>query len=358
MGNNNEVDPTETVTSDEVATFSCALSRRSMLKGIGGAALLQTLPFPAFTADKVKASFAYGSIGYIWSVVHIAQKTNAWKAAGLELETIDFPTGRAAMQALLAESADFATATDTPVVFAAMRGLKPVVLASYSRYSLDMKVTVRKDRDIDPNEPASLKGKRIGTTLGTSGQYMLDRYLEMAGLNMAEIEIINMKPADLVTATARGDLDGFSWTSRASRLADKQSNGMTATMTQDGFEKYFQSHQLFLTNEKVVNERPEVLKPAVQALLAAEEYIHKNSDWPQQITERTKTPAEEIRKSVSVYEFEVRFDQRFLDDLVAEAEWAIRSGLVPSPGGDLKALMRGVIHDGPLRELRPDRVTI
>lgn len=333
-------------------------NRRSVLKGIGGTALMQAVPLSALAANQLKASFAYGSIGYIWSVVHIAQVTDAWKAAGLELETIDFPTGRAAMQALLAGSADFATATDTPVVFAALRGLKPVVLASYSRYSFDMKVTVRKDRDIDPDSPASLKGKRIGTTLGTSGQYMLDRYLKMAGLTMEDIEVINMKPADLVTSTATGELDGFSWTSRAARLADQQSNGMTATMVQDGLEEYFQSHQLLLTNEQVVNERPEVLEPAVQAMLSAEEYIQKNPDWPQLITERTKTPAEEIEKSVSVYEFEVRLDQRFLDDLVAEAEWAIDSGQVPAPGDDLKELMRSVIHDGPLKALRPDRVTI
>lgn len=333
-------------------------TRRTVLKGIGGAALAQSLPFPAFGAEAVKATFAYGSIGYIWSVIHIAQKTAAWKAAGLDLETIDFPSGRAAMQALLAGSADFATATDTPVVFAALRGLKPVVLASYSRYSLDMKVTVRKDRGIDPATPASLKGKRIGTLLGTSGQYMLDRYLEMAGLKMADIEVINMKPADLVTAAATGELDGFAWTSRAARLAAKQSNGKTTTMDQDGFEKYFQSHQLLLTNETVVKERPEVLKPAVQAILAAEDYMNKNANWPEQITERTKTPVEEINKSISAYEFQVRFDQRFLDDLVAEAEWAINNKLVPSPGGDLRALLRGVVHDAPLKALRPDRVTI
>ena len=92
-----------------------------------------------------------------------------------------------------------------------------------------------------------------------------------------------------------------------------------------------------------------MLKPAVQAMLTAEEYIHKNPDWPELITERTRTPVEEIEKSVSVYEFEVRLDQRFIDDMVAEAEWAIESGLVPSPGGDLRALLRGVVDDGPLK---------
>lgn len=335
-----------------------AFARRTVLKGMGGLALAPFATAPAAAQTALKASFAYGSIGYIWSVAHIAQKIGAWSEAGIELDPIDFPTGRAAMQALLAGSADFATATDTPVVFAGLQGLRPIVLASYSRYSFDMKVTVRTDRGIDVEDPASLKGTRLGTRMGTSGQYMLDRYLEMAGLTMDDVELVNMAPADLVSATARGELDGFSWTSRAARLADQQSNGMTATMTQEGFEKLFQSHQLLLTNEKVVDERPELLQPAVRAMLAAEDYIQRNADWPELITERTMTPAEEIRASVSVYEFAVRFDQRFLDDLVAEAQWAIRTGQTPAPDGDLRELLRGLIHDAALRAVRPDRVTL
>ena len=333
------------------------VSRRSLLKGMGGLALVPIASTPAFAQTK-KASFAYGSIGYIWSVVHISQKIGAWRKAGVELDPIDFPSGRDAMQALLAQSVDFATATDTPVVFAALRGLRPIVLASYSRYSFDMKVTVRKDRGIDVNDPASLKGKYLGTLLGTSGQYMLDRYLSMAGLTMDDVEVVNMKPADLVSATARGELDGFAWTSRAARLADKQSEGMTATMTQEGFDKFFQSHQLLLTNEKVVAEKPELLEPAVQAMLAAEEFINSDPSWPELIAERTKTSAEEIRASISVYDFSVKFDERFLDDLVAEAEWAIRTKLADAPAGDLKKLLRGLIHDAPLRAIRPERVTL
>ena len=55
-------------------------------------------------------------------------------------------------------------------------------------------------------------------------------------------------------------------------------------MTQDGFEKFFQSHQLLLTNEKVVAEKPELLEPAVQAMLAAEEFINGDPSWPELIT--------------------------------------------------------------------------
>ena len=332
--------------------------RRTVLKGLGLGLATPYLAGSAFASTNRKGTFAYGSIGYIWSVIHIAQKLNAWETAGWELDTIDFPSGRAAMQALLAGSADFATATDTPVVFATLRGLKPIVLASYSRYSLDMKVTVRTDRGIDPSKPNSLKGKRIGTLLGTSGQYMLDRYLAMAGLSMSDIDVVNMKPADLVTATAGGELDGFAWTSRAARLASKQSEGNTTTMNQDGFEKFFQSHQLLLTNEDVVKNKPELLKPAISAILAAEKYMKANDDWPELITERTKTPVEEINKSVAVYDFDIRFDQRFLEDLYGEADWAISNDLVPAPDGDVKEMLRGVVFDEPLKSVAPDRVSI
>ena len=130
-------------------------------------------------------------------------------------------------------------------------------------------------------------------------------------------------------------------------------------MVQDGFEKYFQSHQLLLTNETVVEERPEVLEPAVAAMLAAEEHINGNADWPELITERTRTPADEIRASRLC----LRVRGAVRPAVPGRpgrggAEWAIRTGQVPAPAGDLKELMRGLVHDAPLRALRPDRVTI
>ena len=56
------------------------VSRRSLLKGMGGLALvpIASMRSPAFAQTK-KASFAYGSIGYIWSVVHISQKIGAYR---------------------------------------------------------------------------------------------------------------------------------------------------------------------------------------------------------------------------------------------------------------------------------------
>lgn len=332
--------------------------RRHFLAGgaaLGLASLFGTRPS---LAQELKSTLAYGSTGYTWAVTFVAEALGTWKKNGVDLSVVDFPTGRESMQALIAGSADFSASTDTPFIFAALQGLKPIVLANYSRYSRDMKIVVRKDGGVDPMKPATLKGKKIATRVGTSGQYMLAKYLEMAGLSVKDITVVDMSPNDMNVATVRGDVDGFSWTSQAAIIAEKQAPGKVAVMTQDGLEKYFQSHQLLLTSERVIKEKPKLLEAAVKSLFEAEDRIRSDSNWPSLISSRVRAPVEEIKAGTDVFEFKIGFDNRFIDDLVAQAEWAIATGLARRPSGDLRSILRGLVYDGPVKAFKPDRVAI
>jgi ABC-type nitrate/sulfonate/bicarbonate transport system substrate-binding protein len=162
----------------------------------------------------------------------------------------------------------------------------------------------------------------------------------------------------MTVATVRGDIDGFSWTGQAAAIAEKQAPGQTSVMTQEGLEKYFQSHQLLLTSEKVIKEKPELVAAAIKSLFQAEEYLHANKDWAGKIAPRVRASAEEITSATSAFEFKIGFDKRFIDDLVAQAEWAIQAGLAKQPAGDLRALLRGLVYDGAVKAAQPGRVTI
>lgn len=334
------------------------LNRRSVLQLGAAGAVASAFPWTPASAADMSATLAYGSTGYTWALTFVAEAMGTWKENGVDLSVIDFPTGRESMQALLAGSADFSTSTDTPFIFAALRGLKPIALVNYSRYTRDMKVVVRKASGIDPKVPASLKGKKIATRVGTSGQYMLAKYLEMAGLTIDDVTVIDLSPNDMTVATVRGDVDGFAWTGQAANVALKQSGGQVEVMTQEGLEKFFQSHQLLLTSEQVIKDKPELLEAAVKSLLGAEERINSDPKWAALIAERVRASAEEITDATSVFEFKVGFNERFLDDLVAQAEWAIGAGLAERPDGDLRALLRSLIYEAPLKAVSPDRVTI
>ncbi|CAO3437813.1 ABC transporter substrate-binding protein [Azospirillum argentinense] len=342
------------------------LSRRRLLAGAAvtagavtaGAFAAAPLWAGPARAAAAKATLAYGSTGYTWAVPFVAEAAGTWAEAGFDLNTMEFESGRDSMQALLAGSADFSASTDTPVVFAVLQGLRPLILVNYSRYSRDMKIVVRKDAGIDPAKPASLKGRRIATRVGTSGQYMLAKYLEFAGLAQSDVEVVDLTPNNMTSALVRGDIDGFAWSSQSAVVAERQSGGKTAVMTQDGLEKFFQSHQLLLTTEKVVKEKPELVAGAIKALQAAERRIHADGGWADLIARRIHTPPKDILEATSEFTFQIAFDDRFLDDLVAEAEWAIAAGLAKRPAGDLRALFRGLIVDSPLRAVAPDRVTL
>jgi sulfonate transport system substrate-binding protein len=333
------------------------LSRRALMAGAGASVVASTLSVPAL-AKVMSATLAYGSTGYTWALTFLAEAMGTWKQNGVDLNVVDFPTGRESMQALLAGSADFSTSTDTPFIFAALQGLKPIVLVNYSRYSRDMKIVVNKTSGIDPAKPATLKGKKIGTRVGTSGQYMLAKYLEMAGVTIKDVTVIDLSPDDMTIATVRGDVDGFAWTGQAAALAEKQAPGQTAVMVQDGFEKYFQSHQLLLTSERVIKEKPDLIAAAVKSLLAAEDSLHADKNWPSLIAARVRASAAEIAQATVDFEFKIEFDKRFIDDLVAQAEWAISAGLSKRPEGDLRTLLRGLVYEDAVKAARPDRVTI
>jgi sulfonate transport system substrate-binding protein len=333
------------------------LSRRMLMIGASVSIVASTLSAPAI-AKMISATLAYGSTGYTWALTFLAEAMGTWKQNDVDLNVVDFPTGRESMQALLAGSADFSTSTDTPFIFAALQGLKPIVLVNYSRYSRDMKIVVNKTSGIDPTKPATLKGKKIGTRIGTSGQYMLAKYLEMAGLTMKDVTMIDLSPNDMTISTVRGDVDGFAWTGQAAAVAAQQAPGQTAVMVQDGFERYFQSHELLLTSERVIKERPDLVAAAVKSLLAAEDSLHANKNWPGLIAARVRASAEEIAQATADFEFRIEFNQRFIDDLVSQAEWAIAAGLSKRPEGDLRTLLRGLVYEEAVKAARPDRVTI
>jgi sulfonate transport system substrate-binding protein len=337
---------------------SLKLDRRAFLSGASATGVTVLSRVGEANAQQTKATLAYGSTGYTWAVTFVAEALGTWKGAGVDLSVLDFPTGRESMQALIAGSAEFSASTDTPFIFAALQGLKPIILVNYSRYSRDMKIVVRKESGIDPLVPASLKGKKIATRIGTSGQYMLAKYLQMAGLANKDVTMIDMSPNDMTIATVRGDVDGFSWTNQAAIIADKQAPGKVAVMTQEGLDKYFQSHQLLLTSERVARERPQLAAAAVRALSEAEARIASDPGWPSLISARVRASPQEITEATRDFEFKISFDERFVDDLVAQAEWAIASGLSPRPAGDLRTLLRGLIHEGPVKTMHPGRVTI
>lgn len=335
-----------------------SLNRRAFIGSAAAGAVAAALPIRPALAATENIKIAYGSDGYTWSVPYVADGIEAWKKYGLNASMATFPSGRESLESALTKDSEFGVSTDSPYLFAAMSGLKPVIFANYQRYSNDMKIVARMGRGVTGNDPASLKGKRIATRIGTSGHYALHKYLEMARLKKTDVTIVNMTPGDAINAMVRGDVDGVSWTSRAAFVIQNALKDEAFVMTQEGFSKFFASHQLMCTNETVMAQRPGILKAGVQAMLEAEAFMAKDKAWMDIVAKRTKTTPEAVAKETADFEFQLRFDDRFVQDLIDAAEWAIEEKLAKRPDTDLRKLFVSTFYTKALAEVAPDRVKL
>jgi len=111
------------------------------------------------------------------------------------------------IEALNGDALDLGSGSEIPALFAA-RQKAQVRFIAVVREDLNNQVTLaRKDAPIQ--RIADLKGKRVGYVRATTSHYYLSRQLAEAGLSFADIQAINLTPADGLSAFDRGDLDAW-----------------------------------------------------------------------------------------------------------------------------------------------------
>ena len=181
--------------------------RRDFLKAVGLAGTTAVLPWQVFGQEKEKFIYAETE-GYHWSVPYVASGADTWGQAGLAPQTEVFTWGKMGMNAMLAGKVDVSIAVDAPFILPALRGLKPVLIAPFSRTETGARLTVRGDRIKSPED---LKGKTVTTLFGTGTHFFLRQFLVYHGIPESEVKIVHLSPPNMVTALARGDVDAMAW---------------------------------------------------------------------------------------------------------------------------------------------------
>ena len=139
---------------------------------------------------------------------HIAFEKGYFLAEGLAVTPQLHAFGKPALQSVLEGKADIAVSADTPVMFAVAGGRKIYIVAVATTSVKDLAIVARKDRGI--SLPADMKGKRIGVPLVTTGEFYLDSFLSIHGIERKSVKIIDMKPGEMPDALMKGSVDAVS----------------------------------------------------------------------------------------------------------------------------------------------------
>lgn len=172
----------------------------------------QTPAYAAMLSPRQSITAAIGT-GIDEGPYYVALQLGYWSSQGLDVKATDPPTGIEALNEVVAGQAVSASVGSTVMFSAAARGLPIKMIAqdhgtatkaNYGTCSIVAAAGVTQ-----PGNIAGLKGKRIGTRLGTDGEGALMAFITSAGLTRDDVKIVNMSPPNALTSLEQGNIDAF-----------------------------------------------------------------------------------------------------------------------------------------------------
>jgi NitT/TauT family transport system substrate-binding protein len=252
----------------------------------------------------------------------IAQEQGYFAENGLEVTVKEYEYGLETFQAMLANQADIATPADFVVATYSFDYPDIRVLGTITKSDTN-EIIARKDSGI--NKPGDLKGKRIGVTLKTIAEYFLGRSLTYYGLNMKDIQIIDLKPEEIIRAISKREIDAACiWDAPAYEIRKRLGAEVISWPAQAGQGFYC----LVVSRDKWTKEHPQAIQRFLKAIIQAEEYIKRNPSLAKSFLERRfNCEASFVEYLWPKYEFNLSLPQELLLVLEDGAKWRIENKL-------------------------------
>ena len=201
-------------------------------------------------------------------LLFVAKSQEFDKHQGLDLTIKPYPTGRDAAREVRAGRLEFACCAEFVLVNEIFTGADNLrCLATVSSGDIHSLIA-RRDKGIA--KPEDLRGKAIGTPLGTSGEFYLARFLTFNRIPLREVSIIDVNLPDQAETLAAGKVDAvLAWAPETSNIIKKIGINAIEWPAQEGQDFYW----LLVSQEEVVKNRKAGLEKLFRALNQAADFI-------------------------------------------------------------------------------------
>lgn len=240
------------------------LTRRHLLAA--GAAL----PFGACAAAPAFR------IGYQRNGLLLAAKARgsieAALGRGASVGWVEYPSGPPLLEAMSVGGLEFGGTGDTPPIFAQAAGARIVYVAAQP-------VTGRAAAIVVPaasrlRSAADLKGAKLAYTRGSSAQNFIRAALRPDGLDLRDVETINLAPDQALAAFAAGAVDA--WAIWDPFLAKAEvDHAARVLVAGNGLAR---SNSFLLANADAVVTKPELVRATLDALVVTAAWATQHRD--------------------------------------------------------------------------------
>lgn len=282
----------------------------------------------------------------------IAQDQQFFTQNGLDISLRRYDTGAASLSGVLNSEADITVGmSEFPVVRMAFQKEKMAIVGNANKGEF-IYLIGRKERGIEI--PSDLKGKKIGTARGTIAEFYLGRFLELNGMKMQAITLVDLKtPAEWVNAVTEGDIDVVV-------TAQPDANTVKERLGPNGFFWPAQSgqflHGLMISTDEWVTKHPELVVRFLKSIAQAEDYAFRNPAEAKAIVQKGLNLDAGYMETVwRQNQFSLSLEQSLILAMEDEARWMISNNLTTEK--TVPNFLDYIYTDG-LKSVKPDAVRI
>lgn len=262
----------------------------------------------------------------------IAEQLGIFEEFNLDVTLFPCSSGAACTELMIERNVDYATASESVVMFQSFKRDDLSLLASFVESDNDLKLLTLLPFKIDT--VSDLGGRKVGVVKGTASEFYLDSVLISNNVEKRSIQKIYMQPNELVPALLSYRVDAISAWEPMGFQADLLS---VAKVTNLGAKGIYQLSFNLISRSpylEFVGDEPIRL---LQALEVAIDWINSNpSQALTMIAARLDIPLNQVEWSWEDYLFRLSLGNSLLSNLQLQSRWAIDSGLVENSPPDFR----------------------
>ena len=300
---------------------------------------------------KIAGSFTLGTANteVSWGIF-IADELKFFAESGLNVTLRPFETGLAAYTAMLQGDVDVSLPSEFVIVGGAVRQNKIRVISTIVKADF-FTLTGRRDHGVA--KASDLAGKRIGLARNTIEEFFLGRILDLQGMNINDVTVVDMTFSAVAGAIREGVVDAVV---AIPPYSDSIKNTFGARVAEWSAQSGQSLFGVLTSSDAWIARNPDLVIRLLKAVEQANMYIARHPEEAKAIlAKRLNLDAASVERAGQRNRFSLSLDQSLVVAMEDEARWMIRNNLTPEK--TIPDFIKYIYLDG-LKAVRPEAVSI
>lgn len=284
------------------------------------------------------------------ALIYVAEERGFFADNGIQIRYRDYDTGVAAVNGLLNGENDLAMTTEFVIVGNVFNKKEVTALAAVDESTLFYLVAPAQSGIQGIKD---LEGKRIGVPSQTIMEFYLGRILEINGISLKTVSLVNTSAADPGGALSAGNIDAvITW---GSYLADIEKH-FSSQMIILGVQSDQPSFWSAVSTSSWVKQNPVLIKRFMAALARSESEVDRHpAEARESIRQRLNYTSSYIETIWPQNQFSLSLDQSLIAAMEGEARWMIKNLMTAEK--EVPNFVQYIYVDG-LKAVKPEAVNI